>query len=146
MSLSAIDGDDRAEQLIALTINLTARLTEETRAFEARRPQAASAGAEETLRLANLYRHESTRIRNDPSLLDGARVELRKRLIQTTTAFQAVLARHGRAVTAAKTLTEGLVHAIATEVAAQRSRAAGYGPTALAALGDASAITLNRRA
>ena len=57
-----------------------------------------------------------------------------------------MLARHGRAVTAAKTLTEGLVHAIAKEVAAQRGRAAGYGPTAMAARGDASAITLNRRA
>jgi hypothetical protein len=146
MSLSAIDGDDRAQQLITLTERLTARLTAETNALEARRPQTMAAGAEETLRLANLYRHESLRIRQDPSLLNGAKAALRKQLIQVTVAFQAVLARHGRAVTAAKILTEGLVQAIALEVAAQRSRAAGYGPSALAALGDASAITLNRRA
>jgi hypothetical protein len=146
MSLSAIDADDRAEQLIALTDRLTARLTAETLAFEQRRPQSVAADAEETLRLANLYRHESLRIRQEPALLAGAREALRQKLIQSTTAFQAVLARHGRAVTAAKTLTEGLVKAIATEVAAQRGRAAGYGPSARAAKGDASAITLNRRA
>jgi hypothetical protein len=146
MSLNAIDGDDRAEQLIALTLRLIARLTEETRALEARRPQSLAGSAEETLRLANLYRHESLRIRQDPTLLSGARAELKKRLIQATTQFQVILARHGRAVTAAKTLTEGLVHAIAMEVAVQRSRAAGYGPSALAAVGDASAITLNQRA
>jgi hypothetical protein len=146
MALSAIDGDDRAEQLIALTERLTLRLADEIRALDARRPQALSAGAEETMRLANLYRHESLRIRQDPSLLNGAKAELRKKLIKATAAFQTVLTRHGRAVTAAKTLTEGLVQAIAMEVAVQRSRAAGYGPTALAAVGDASAITLNRRA
>jgi hypothetical protein len=146
MSLSAIDGDDRAGQLIALTERLTARLSAETKALEARRPQLLSSGSDETLRLANLYRHESLRIRQNPSLLNGVKAELRKRLIQATVAFQTVLARHGRAVTAAKMLTEGLVQAIALEVAAQRNRAAGYGPSALAAVGDASAITLNRRA
>ena len=146
MSLHATDSEDRAEQLIALTERLTARLIEETRALEARRPQAMAAGAEETLRLANLYRHECLRIRQDPTLVEGVRAELRKKLIKATTAFQAVLARHGRAITAAKSLTEGLVHAIAKEVAVQRGRAAGYGPTARAAPGDASAITLNRRA
>ena len=98
------------------------------------------------MRLANFYRHESLRIRHEPALLNDARAELKKRLVQTTAAFQAVLARHGRSVTAAKTLTEGLVHAIAKEVAAQRGRTAGYGPTAIADRGDASAITLNRRA
>ncbi len=146
MTLHATDADDRAEQMITLTERLISRLTAETQALEARRPQVMAAGAEETLRLANLYRHESLRIRHDPSLLNGARAVLKTRLIQVTIAFQAILARHGRAVTAAKSLTEGLVHAIASEVAAQRGRAAGYGPTAVAARGDASAITLNRRA
>jgi hypothetical protein len=146
MSLAATDGNDRAEQLIALTERLSERLTAETRAFEERRPHRAAAGAEETLRLANLYRHECLRIRNDPSLIADASAALRQRLTRVTKGFQAVVARHGRAVIAAKTITEGLVHAIAKEVADQRGRAAGYGPSARAAKGDASAITLNRRA
>ena len=146
MSLNAIDGDDRAEQLIALTERLTERLLVETRAFEARKPQTVAAGTEETLRLANIYRHESLRIRQSPVLLAGAKPERRKRLVKATTSFQTVLARHGAAVTAAKSLTEGLVHAIANEVAAQRGRNAGYGPSARTARSDASAITLNRRA
>ena len=72
MTLHATDADDRAQQMIALTERLTARLTEETLALEVRRPQAMAAGAEETMRLANLYRHESLRVRQDPSLLNGA--------------------------------------------------------------------------
>ena len=40
-----------------------------------------------------------------------------------------MIARQGRALTAAKTITEGLVHAIAHEVAVQRNRGAAYGPT-----------------
>ena len=148
MSLNAIDGDDRTEQLITLTERLTERLLAETKAFEARRPQTVASSTEETLRLANLYRHESLRVRQQPALIAGAQPERRKRLIKATTTFQAALKRHGNAVNAAKTLTEGLVKAIATEVAAQRGRSAGYGPgaRARAIAGDASAITLNRRA
>jgi hypothetical protein len=146
MTISAADDDDRAQQLIALTERLTKRLLEETQAFESRRPQTVAARAEETMQLANVYRHESLRIRHNPALLQGCKPELKKHLVQSTIAFQTVLARHGRAVKAAKTLTEGLVKAIANEVSAQRTRNAGYGPTARTTGGDASAITLNRRA
>jgi hypothetical protein len=146
MTLNAIDADDRAEQLIALTERLTGRLETETRAFEARRPQDVAKGSEETLRLANLYRHESQNIRQNPTLIVGAKKERHARLVKATKTFQTVLARHGRAVAAAKTLTEGLVQAIAGEVASQRGRAAGYGPKAMVRVGDASAIALNRRA
>jgi hypothetical protein len=57
-----------------------------------------------------------------------------------------VLGRHGRSVKAAKIVTEGLVRTIAEEVAARRAPAAGYGARGKARPGDASAITLNRRA
>ena len=62
--------------------------------------------------------------------------------------FDAVLARQGRAVTAAKTVTEGLVRAIAQEVAEQRPTASGYGPSAQGAAyrQNGTAITLNQRA
>lgn len=146
MSLSASDADDRVRQLTALTEQLTARITAETRAFEARRPQDAQAGLAETQRLANLYRHEASRIRREPGLIDGADPTLRSGLRQAVTAFEAALGRHARALEAARVITEGLVKAVAEEVAAARPQAAGYGPAARTPAGSAGPIAFNRRA
>ena len=146
MSLSAEDPGDRARQLTALTQRLTDLIAADTRAFEARRPQDAAGRMAETGSLANTYRRESLRIRQNPSLLDGASLEERRALARATEAFEAVLARHGRALEAAMTVTEGLVHAIAGEVAAARASGAGYSQAGRAITGDASAVTLNSRA
>lgn len=146
MSLAAIDAEDRAAQLIQLTERLTDRLAGETLAFETHRPQDAAQGIAETQRLANLYRHEAARVKADPRLLAGASELTRKRLIRSTEAFEAVLSRHGRAVHAAKEVSEGLVRAIAEEIARARTAAAGYGPAARSAAADTGAIALNRRA
>lgn len=149
MALAASDSADRVDQLIILTERLTALITLECQAFEARRPQDAAAHAEETQRLANIYRHESARVRAEPGLVFGAPAEQRQALVRATEAFDAVLARHGRAIFAAKIVTEGLVRAIAEEVASQRERASSYGPGASLVASSpaaASAITLNRTA
>jgi hypothetical protein len=146
MALDAPDPAGRVLQLITLTERLTALIAEQVKAFEARRPHDAALNAEETGRLANLYRHESMRVQAQPKLLAGAPVELHRRLITSTRAFDAVLARHGRAVEAAKTITEGLVRAIAEEIARQRGAVAGYGPKAMQAMRPATSLTLNRRA
>ena len=146
--LAAIDAGDRADQLLTLTERLTALLTRETAAFERRRPHEAAPTLEETGRLANLYRHEAARVRADPGLLSGASPEQRLRLVRATQAFDATCRRHERAVSAARTVTEGMVKAIADEVAASRAPAPAYGPgaTAVAAAAATSAITLNQRA
>ncbi|ACG78348.1 flagellar basal-body protein FlbY [Phenylobacterium zucineum HLK1] len=147
MAIAAKNPEDRVEQLILLTERLTELVAEQAQAFEQRRPQDAAAKLEETSRLANLYRHESTRVRAEPGLVGGAPLALRTRLVRATEAFDAVLARQGRAIEAARTVTEGLVKAIADEVASQRSRGVSYGPTAKASTdGTATAITLNQRA
>jgi hypothetical protein len=132
------------EAMIALTERLTAAIAEDAKSFESRRPQEVAARMPETSALANQYRHDSARLRAAPQVMAEASMELRMRLIRVTEAFDAVLARHGRALEAAKTVTEGLVRAIAEEVASQRSPASGYGPAAKA--GDATAITLNQSA
>ncbi|HUO20928.1 MAG TPA: flagellar basal body protein [Caulobacteraceae bacterium] len=146
MALDAPDAAGRLLQLIALTDRLTALIAEQVKAFEAGRPNDAAARAEETGRLANLYRHESLRVQAQPELLAGGPRELRERLMVSTRAFDAVLARHGRAVTAAKTITEGLVRAIAEEIARQRGAVASYGPKARQMTAPATAMALNRRA
>ncbi|MCR5879931.1 flagellar basal body protein [Phenylobacterium sp. J367] len=149
MALAADTATDRVEQLILLTERLTDLITQECQAFEARRPQDAAANIEECGRLANLYRHESARVKADPRMVQAAPKELRERLVQATRAFDAVLARQGRAIEAAKTVTEGLVRAIAEEVASTRQQASGYGPGATLSgqpASTATAITLNRKA
>jgi hypothetical protein len=147
MAIHAQDCTDRAEQLILLTERLTRLVALSAQAFEQHRPHDAAPYVEETGRLANIYRHESARIRADTALIHGAPPELRLRLVRATEAFDAVLARQGRALDAAKTITEGLVRAIAEEVAVQRDKSATYGPGAeKAPAAAAKAITLNKRA
>ena len=146
MALSAENSSERVEQLILLTERLTELVALEAQAFESRRPQDAAVHVEETAKLANLYRHESARVRANPDLVATSSLTQRTRLIRATEAFDAVLARQGRALAAAKHVTEGLVHAIAEEVAAQRNRSTTYGPSAAAPTAAATAITLNKRA
>lgn len=144
--IDAVDADDRTAQLARLTQRLTDMLAVEAAAFEAHRPQDVAGQSDEMIQLANIYRHESIRLRADPSLISGADKRARERLIQATQTFEAVLARHGRAVAAAKEVTEGMVQAIVEEVAAARTATAPYGASARVAAPDTSAITLNRRA
>jgi hypothetical protein len=148
MALSAIDCDDRVEQLIILTERLTDLIARQSAAFEARRPHEAAQYVEQVAKLANLYRHESTRVRGNIALVQGASLARRQQLVRATEAFDAVLARQGRAVAAAKVVTEGLVRAIAQEVADQRPQASGYGPGAQGSAyrQNGTAITLNQRA
>lgn len=147
MSDTAESATERVEQLVLLTERLTDLVALEAKAFEARRPQDAAVHLEETGRLANIYRHESMRIRAQPSLIAGAPPAKRQRLIQATEAFDAVLARQSRAVAAAQIVTEGLVRAIAEEIAGQRQQGASYGAGGRSnAAGSATAITLNQRA
>jgi hypothetical protein len=150
MALAADNAADRVEQLIILTERLTELIAAQAQAFEQHKPQEAASYLEETSKLANIYRHESAKIRANPALLSDAPVAERTRLTRATEAFDAVLARQARALEAGKKVTEGLVRAIAEEVASQRGRAA---PVAYTASGqrsqapvDGSAITLNRRA
>ena len=148
MAIAALDADDRVHQLTLLTERLTELVSKEATAFENHRPHEAAQYVEETAKLANVYRHESMRVRANVALVEAARPELRQRLMRATEAFDAVLARQSRAVAAAKTVTEGLVRAVANEIAAQRPQAAGYGPSAQGAgyANNATAITLNRKA
>ncbi len=146
MTLAASSPDDHVDQLIVLTERLSAALAEQTLLFEARRPQDAAALTARSADLAMLYRREAARLRANPRLIAGIAAPRRQRLVEATRTFDAALARHGRSVHAAKVVTEGLIRAVAQEVARRRAPAAGYGPRARATIGDGSAITLNRRA
>ena len=80
-------------------------------------------------------------------MISGAPLEARTRLVRATEGFDAVLARQGRAIEAARTVTEGLVKCIADEVAAQRTQGSTYNAGGVQSAGaSATSITLNKRA
>ncbi|MBA3049521.1 MAG: flagellar basal-body protein FlbY, partial [Brevundimonas sp.] len=68
----AVNAAARVRQLTDLTNRLTASLTEESRAFEARRPQDAAASLAGTQDLANAYRRESAQIKANPAAIAAA--------------------------------------------------------------------------
>lgn len=133
-------------KLTALTDRLTARLEMETDAFAQRRSADVAAGLAQTQDLANQYRRETTHLKANKAILAAAPAAERLALVKATEAFEAVLEIHGRTVEAARTISEGLVRAIAQEVAGARAMGAGYGASGQAYGGDSRAVTLNRTA
>jgi len=136
----------RIRQLVDLTRRLTDRLAAETRAFEERRPKDVAASLAETQEMANLYRRDAAHVKADPTLISGAPLADRKQLADVTATFETVLNRHARAVEAARTISEGLVRAIAGEITAARTPAAAYAADGRAAQGDGRAVAFNRTA
>lgn len=136
----------RVRQLIDLTRRLSDRLSAETQAFEERRPRDIAEGLAATQELANLYRRDSGHVKADPALLADAPLADRKELIDVTRAFEAILARHARAVDAARVISEKLVRTIAHEITAARTPASAYAADGRAAQGDGRAVAFNRTA
>jgi len=135
-----------ARRLTALTQRLSDRLEGETRAFAERRPGDVVASLPETQELTNQYRRESAQLKASPGMIASAPVTERMALIEATRRFETVLARHARAVEAARAISEGLVQTIAAEVAGARALGTGYGASGRAYQGDGRAITMNRSA
>ena len=127
MGLMAEPGNDFAEQMLALTERLATLIEAETVAVKTRKLSAAGADFEEKERLARVYRVEFNRIKQDPSLLEGARMELRDQLKDASKRLQDSLLTHNIALEAFKEISEGLVRTIAEEVANHRAAPQGYG-------------------
>jgi hypothetical protein len=143
---AVLNATARVRQLIELTERLTARLTEEAAAFEARRPHDVAATLASTQELANAYRRESARVKADPASIAAAPPADRKALISATQAFETILSRHSHAIDAARVISEGLVRTIAAEVTGQRGSPSAYGASGRANTGDGRAFALNRTA
>lgn len=133
-------------RLIDLTRRLTGRLETETVAFREHRARELVAEQAETQELANVYRRESAQLKARPDVLKAATTADRQELIQVTRLFEQALSAHARVVDAARTVSEGLVRTIATEVAAQRGSPSAYGAAGRANAPDARAVALNRTA
>jgi hypothetical protein len=127
MALLADDAKDRAEQLLLLTERLIEYIAEETRRIDAREPPLDGAAADEKNRMANAYRLELARIKQDRSLIEGAPAALLDTLKRRTNTLHEHLALHETALGAVKLVTEGLVQAMAEETARLRGGGGGYG-------------------
>ncbi|MDO9589390.1 MAG: flagellar basal-body protein FlbY [Brevundimonas sp.] len=143
---ATLNATARVRQLTDLTTRLTDRLSEESRAFEARRPQDVAATLSGTQELANAYRRESAQLKANPASVAAAPAADRMALIRATEAFEAMLSGHARAVEAARIVSEGLVRTIAAEVAGQRGSPSAYGASGKANAGDGRAVAFNRQA
>lgn len=148
MALIADDAADRVAQIQILSDRLAAIVEQETAALAAGKPATAdTAAASELQRLANAYRLEMARIKDDPTLVAGAPRADRERLQAATAALQVRLDGYAVALGAAREVTEGLVRAMAEEVQRMRGGPPGYGaqggyvgPT------GAGAVALDQRA
>jgi len=127
MALKADNAQDRVEQLLLVTHRLADLVREETRRIDAREPPLDGAEADEKTRLANAYRLELARIKDDRRLVADAPPALLTQLRASTVALHETLAAHETALNAVKIITEGLVHAMAEEVVRQRGGGASYG-------------------
>lgn len=146
MALIADDAAHRVEQLLLMTERLAALAAEDTRRIQAREPLL-EAESDEKNRLANAYRLELARIKQDHALIQTAPPALLDRLRQSTVALHKVLDAHELALNAVKTVSEGLVHAMAEEVVRQRGSGANYSAKgALDTHGGPSPTVLDRSA
>lgn len=146
MAIAAKDLDDRLDQLIGLTRRLTDLMVAETSALRERELDASSRDWAEKEKLAHTYRMEMMDLSKNGDELLKAPPELRKTLFETTRRFQEVLAEHDKALTAMRKVSEGLVEAIAREVANETSGPRGYGAQGKQSGLRASGIAVNAKA
>ncbi|MBL1430133.1 MAG: hypothetical protein COA60_001190 [Robiginitomaculum sp.] len=148
MALVANDANDRAIQMISLSERLTGLLQQETDLFLARTPQKAANFAKEKNSLARIYRNEINRIRDNSELLSGVDEHLKADLRAVTITFNQALAENNKANAVIRTITEGMVKSVATEIAQTRAAKSGYGADGSNNSNAAtmSAITLDQRA
>ncbi|HEX5008332.1 MAG TPA: flagellar basal-body protein FlbY [Hyphomonadaceae bacterium] len=121
------DATDRADQLLAMTRRLDVLVSAEVEAINARRLDGGSADWDEKERLAHAWRLEVAHLKANPSALSGIGESLKVQLREAAAGLEKKLETHARALGAMKTVTEGLVRSIASEIASARSAPPAYG-------------------
>lgn len=131
----------RAERLLALTERLTAVLKDDIAALESGRPQEMRSPGTEAQHLITLYRTETVGF--NPAVAGGLSPVDRARLNESTARFREVLALHCRVVSRVKTCSDGMIRAIADDVAKKRSAQRPYTTPATAKPRASGAIIYN---
>jgi hypothetical protein len=147
MALVAEDAADRVRQLITIAKELTAYALSETEAIKSRRsPPEGRAAQDNNIQLANAFRMEMGHIEANPALVALApKAELAK-LKAACIALEAASSGHRDALAALKMVSEGLLQAMAEEVARQRGASAVYGAGGDTSQPKSLAVALDKRA
>jgi hypothetical protein len=120
-----ISANDRADELAAMARRLIDLVAAETAALRAHQLAPPGDLAEKD-RLAHAWRIEVGRLKQDPGALAGADPERRATLKSLAAELAASLDQHAQALLAMKTVSEGLVRAIAEETGRARRPPAAY--------------------
>lgn len=116
----------KIERLMALTERLTEALQEDIVALERGRPREMHTPRPEVQQLTALYRNEAAYF--TLAVVNALPQEGRNRLSATTARFKEVLTQHGRVLMRVKTCSEGMIKAIADDVAKKRNAQQPYSP------------------
>lgn len=115
---------------LAMPIALSKRLSEiletENEMLRSRRPREIAQLQEEKSQLALRFSREMDALRNNSNLIENAAESERNELRESSQRFQDALKENQRLLFATKSVTEGIIRAVANEVEKVGSRAAGY--------------------
>lgn len=125
------ESSDLLASLVALTERLTAMITRENTLLRRREPRQLSNFHDEKTRLTDLYTREMAVLRRNDGVLKGARPKDVATLKKVTASFRKALADHNTMVGALKSVTEGMIQAIADEVTKRNNPVQGYGTDAI---------------
>ena len=121
---------EKISAIIALTDRLGEIVTAENELLAARRSSEIGAHRDEKARLSEAYEREMADLKANQSWLAASADEDIARLKSSNRSFHAVLAKHRRAVLAAKTVTERMLRTIGEEVAKRQRPLNSYGQNA----------------
>lgn len=112
------EGAQNLERLFALTERLTQALKDDIAALERGRPRDMRSPTAEVQQMTALYSREAGHV--TPAVLNALPREARARLTEITARFRDVLSQHNRVLTRVRGCTEGMIRAIADDVAKKR--------------------------
>ncbi len=116
----------KIERLVALTLRLTEALQADIAALERGRPREMRSHQADVQQLTALYTREAQAFSVDA--VKSLPREARDQLTQATTRFREVLALHVRILNRVRGATEGMIRAIAEDVAKRRAAQRPYTP------------------
>ena len=122
-----MSNDDKAHRLIAMTERLTEALKADIAALERGRPREMRSIEPDMQKLAAIFGRESQGF--TVAMTKSVPAATRDRLIATTKRFKETLALQTRTVARIKTVSEGMIRAIAEDVARRKNAVRPYART-----------------
>ncbi len=117
--------------LIELVESLGEIVAGETEVLATRRPRSLAGTQSEKERLAAAYEYELRQLKADPGWVGAADPAAVGRLKRAVEIFDAIMRRHARCLVTVKSISEGMIQAIAEEVQRKRQPVTGYNRNAM---------------